>query len=116
MAVKKAVRKKKAVMPKSKVKPKPKAGAKPQTSASPKASQTSGSSKPKVDYDAVLKNWNLMNNGMSVLSEKDLSTLIAMEQGGKNRIHMLNRIHARYSRVRAERERREILSGKALIL
>jgi len=114
MVEKKSVRKKKAVAPRSKAKSKPKAGAKPQTATPPKATKESVNKKSKVDYDLILKNWNLMNGEMSTLAEKDLSVLITMEQDGKNRIHMLNRIHARYSRVRSERERREILAGKKL--
>jgi len=62
----------------------------------------------------ILANWNKMSNALKDLTEEQCYALIRLEQEGKNRVHMLNRIHARYTKLRSERERVDIVKGNPL--
>lgn len=58
------------------------------------------------------RSWNEINQELSRLAEDDLSRLIELERAGRHRAHLLIRIHQRYSAVRRERERHELLSQR----
>lgn len=65
-----------------------------------------------IDLEDIVTNWNKMNESLNQLTEAQCLALIRLEQDGKRRVHMLNRIHARYTKLRSERERIEIMQGK----
>jgi hypothetical protein len=46
---------------------------------------------------------------MATTNEKTLEALITKEKAGENRPTFIKRIHARLNKVRADRERRELL-------
>lgn len=59
----------------------------------------------------TLVNWESCNNFLREASEKQAQALLDMEKAGKRRVQYLLRIHARYNRERARRERSELLSS-----
>ena len=59
----------------------------------------------------VLVNWEACNNFLREASEKQAQALLDLEKAGKRRVQYLLRIHARYNRERARRERSELLSS-----
>ena len=60
----------------------------------------------------IIQNWNKMNESLNTLTEEQCLELLQLEQSGRRRVHMLNRIHARFTKLRSERERIDIMSGK----
>ncbi len=57
-----------------------------------------------------LDSWVDLNDAlMAVTDEKELTRLLAAEQRGRNRTTFIKRIHSRLNKVRADRERRELL-------
>lgn len=54
-------------------------------------------------------NWRSLNATINELSEEEVFALLAKERAGERRISMLQRLHQRYSALRASRERVEIL-------
>jgi len=92
--------------------PRKKAVAKSQKEDSPKKEVTPKSDTGKVALDDIIKNWNKMNEHLNLLSEEECLELLRLEQQGRRRVHMLNRIHARYTKLRSERERTAIMSGE----
>lgn len=56
-------------------------------------------------------NWHWMNEDLHKLSETEVQRLLYLECDGKKRPHIVTRLHARYSRLRADRERSELLEG-----
>lgn len=59
----------------------------------------------------LLQNWNTLNGALLDLREEDVEALLKRERAGKNRLSYTLRLHSRLSRMRRERERREIASG-----
>ena len=57
----------------------------------------------------TLDSWVALNDYLKTASEEDCKTLIKKEQKGKNRPTFVKRIHSRLNRVRAERERKELV-------
>lgn len=55
--------------------------------------------------------WRKLNESLASLSEAEVHTLLKQEMEGKKRATILIRLHQRYSTLRANRERSEILSG-----
>ena len=55
--------------------------------------------------------WRKLNENLASLSEAEVYTLLQEEIEGKKRATILIRLHQRYSTLRANRERNEILSG-----
>lgn len=62
---------------------------------------------PKLE-DILKLNWNQMNPLIIGLAEKDLVKLMELERAGEHRPYILLRIHQRYNKLRAERERKEL--------
>lgn len=54
-------------------------------------------------------NWRSLNATINDLSEEEVFALLAKERAGERRISMLQRLHQRYSALRASRERVELL-------
>lgn len=56
-------------------------------------------------------NWRTLNAQLTTLSEDEVLVLLDNEREGEKRISMLQRLHQRYTILRAARERVEILKG-----
>jgi len=56
-------------------------------------------------------NWRSLNAQLSTLSEQEVLALLDTERDGEKRISMLQRLHQRYTILRAARERVELLKG-----
>ena len=54
-------------------------------------------------------NWRSLNAVLNDMSEDQVLALLNQERTGERRISMLQRLHQRYSALRAARERVEIL-------
>jgi hypothetical protein len=54
-------------------------------------------------------NWRSLNATINDLSEEEVFALLAEERTGERRISMLQRLHQRYTALRAARERVELL-------
>jgi hypothetical protein len=54
-------------------------------------------------------NWRSLNAKLSELDEDQVLELLKIERDGERRISMLQRLHQRYTSLRASRERVEIL-------
>jgi hypothetical protein len=54
-------------------------------------------------------NWRSLNATINDLSEEQVFALLAEERTGERRISMLQRLHQRYTALRAARERVELL-------
>lgn len=54
-------------------------------------------------------NWRSLNAQINDLSEEEVFALLAQERTGERRISMLQRLHQRYTALRAARERVELL-------
>ena len=60
----------------------------------------------------ALSSWEHCNDFLRSANEGQAKTLLDLEQLGKLRIQYLLRIHARFNKERAKRERSELLSSK----
>lgn len=58
-----------------------------------------------------LSSWVSMNEALKTLSEKECWSLLEQEKTGQKRAQFMLRIHGRANKLRAERERRELLGG-----
>jgi len=59
-----------------------------------------------------LNSWATLQGLLPKLdNEADVRFLMTAEQSGKNRIRIIDRLYARYSVLRRERERRDLASG-----
>lgn len=54
-------------------------------------------------------NWRKLNKELALLSEEQVLSLLNDERANDRRISVLERLHQRYTMLRAARERREIL-------
>jgi outer membrane protein TolC len=54
-------------------------------------------------------NWRSLNAKINDLSESEVYALLSEERVGERRISILNRLHQRYTTLRAARERVEII-------
>lgn len=54
-------------------------------------------------------NWRKLNKELALLSEEQVLALLNDERVNDRRISVLERLHQRYTTLRAARERREIL-------
>ena len=59
-----------------------------------------------------LRSWVAMNEALKTLSEKDCWKLLEQEKKGQQRAQFMLRIHGRANKLRAARERRELLGGE----
>jgi hypothetical protein len=58
---------------------------------------------------AVLRSWSALNHAIRSADEATCLQLLKAETAGRKRKVFIHRIHARLNRVRADRERRELL-------
>lgn len=56
-----------------------------------------------------LKSWNALNATLMNSGEQDCVDLLAEEVEGRNRTKFKQRIHSRINKLRADREREELL-------
>lgn len=54
-------------------------------------------------------NWRSLNATINDLSEEEVLQLLEVERTGERRISMLQRLHQRYTALRAARERVELM-------
>lgn len=54
-------------------------------------------------------NWRKLNKELALLSEAQVLELLEAERAGRKRISILERLHQRYTALRAARERMELL-------
>ena len=62
-----------------------------------------------TDFMLLLKSWRELNHGLYDLSEDEVLALLKAERKNQRRYTVLERLHQRYSALRAQRERKEIL-------
>jgi hypothetical protein len=53
--------------------------------------------------------WRKLNDQLALMSEEDVLALLNLERASTKRVSVLERLHQRYSTLRAARERQEIL-------
>lgn len=54
-------------------------------------------------------NWRKLNKELGLMSEDQVLSMLTAEREGQRRISILERLHQRYTVLRATRERMEIL-------
>lgn len=59
----------------------------------------------------ILSSWEKLHDNLSQLSEAQLSVLLKAEKSNGNRPNYIKRIHARFSKLRAQREYDELTNG-----
>lgn len=59
--------------------------------------------------DEILATWIGLNYALTLLGEEQCVKLLEREKVGKKRKQILLRIHSRINKLRAERERRELI-------
>ncbi len=59
-----------------------------------------------------LSSWVAMNEALKTLSEEECWELLRQEKKGQRRAQFMLRIHGRANKLRAEREKRELLGGE----
>lgn len=57
----------------------------------------------------TVASWRKLNKELALLSEEKVLALLNEERAGERRISILERLHQRYTSLRAARERIEIL-------
>lgn len=62
-------------------------------------------------YERILSTWGELNKALNKLTEKELNALLQRERTGKRRNAYLSRLHGRFNKLRAIRERQELLGG-----
>lgn len=71
-----------------------------------------GAALAKSDVQSLLIDWRGLNENLLALSLPAVQQLLEEEMKGKQRLAMLLRLHARFNKLRAVRERRELAEGK----
>jgi hypothetical protein len=56
-----------------------------------------------------LHTWRSLNKELALLSEQQVLDLLTKEREGSKRLSVLERLHQRYTMLRAVRERQELL-------
>ena len=64
-----------------------------------------------VTCEQVFKDWKTLNKYVSEMNEQELLILLNYELAGKRRPTYITRIHERYTRLRANRERQGMFNG-----
>jgi len=62
-----------------------------------------------TDYETPLRSWADLNEAMQSCEEDFAKALLEREKRGKQRKQFMLRIHSRINKLRADREREEIL-------
>lgn len=60
----------------------------------------------------LLQDWGTLNRNIQQLSEEDCMQLLKKEKAGQQRLSFLLRIYGRLNKLRTQRERNELASGK----
>lgn len=60
----------------------------------------------------ALEGWEACNTFLRSATEEEAETLLHHERRGKQRVQYMLRMHGRFNRERAQRERLDILSAK----
>lgn len=60
---------------------------------------------------ALLDSWRTLLDGVEQLDEMGLIQALSVEINGQRRKSFISRIHQRFNRVRADRERRQLAAG-----
>lgn len=66
--------------------------------------------KRREECEAMCVNYAILQNYIMDLSQEDLLACIIAEKKSKNRVNILTRLYARFSELRKDKERREMLS------
>lgn len=61
-------------------------------------------------HTKVLRTWNSLNAALRNIDEKGCQSLLDFEKKTKRRSQILIRLFGKYNRLRADRERRELLT------
>lgn len=69
------------------------------------------SKKPRTAGETILSSWASCNNYLRDATEEQAKKLLLLEQSRGCRIQFLLRIHARYNKMRGQRERAGLLQG-----
>jgi hypothetical protein len=56
-------------------------------------------------------NWRKLNKELALMNEEQVLALLNEERSNRKRLSFLQRLHQRYTTLRAARERLEILKG-----
>lgn len=64
-----------------------------------------------MEPKTVLTNWRSLNDALAKATEQQCSALLDAEKKGDNRPTFLMRIYGKFSVLRANRERQELLGG-----
>lgn len=62
-------------------------------------------------FEKILANWTVLQPKLKTLTEEQLLAAMLYERQKKNRLNILQRLYSRFSAIRSERERREVLYG-----
>lgn len=65
----------------------------------------------KDQLDSVLGSWQTINKALSTMSETDCKNALNRELVGNRRKDVATRIHQRYTVLRSQRERTELLAA-----
>lgn len=60
-------------------------------------------------FEKALASWGDCNEFLRNASEKDAATLLSKERAGRCRVQYVFRIYSRFNKMRAQRERAELL-------
>lgn len=60
---------------------------------------------------AVLTSWASLHAEIHTFTEEQLSKMLTYEKNNKNRTQILLRLHAKFNKLRADRERRELFGS-----
>jgi hypothetical protein len=63
----------------------------------------------------VFNSWRELMAGVSKLTEAELRESINYEVSTYRRKNFIERMHQRYTKLRSERERKELISGETLL-
>lgn len=76
-----------------------------------KARAAKGAPLAPADVDRLLVDWRTLNKDVLQLSEEAVRHLLEVAVQRGTRAQVVLRLHARFNRLRAERERSEVLRG-----
>jgi hypothetical protein len=65
-----------------------------------------------MNIKSALNTWAELNAALKDCTEKEALKLMETERAGGNRARVLIRLHSRMNKLRADRERKEIMGSK----
>lgn len=63
----------------------------------------------RVDTKAILESWGALNTFLNTATEKEAQELLRAELRGRKRKNAALRCYSRFNRMRADRERKELI-------